>query len=170
MATEVHKSESNCLNRFLNENENNTQKLSSLVHTLQCIEFECHKREKSRLDDLQLVLNNAYASKCVCHVTCDNRRKLSNQSKQLSKQVAKMEQTDRELTADIIVNEKRFIEFRNNVVSMAKESHWEMNRLCALLQNEADDDSDDCENDNDTFCALAEYADLGRLGLQLNQF
>jgi len=173
-----------CLQSFLgtnrcpgNDSENTDNvgidnKIRALVTTLEMLENEYKHRERQRLDDLQLALNNTFASKSVLVYTKDYKKSLETATREVAKQITQTEQQIQELSSDIVVNEKRFNEFRNNVVTQAEECRWEMEELYELLQSDGLDlESEMSEQfDQSSRNNLTEFTELGRLGLQLSQF
>ena len=185
MSTEQEKK---CLSEFLNDTGDASEKLESLVCTVENIEHEYKLRCKHRLNDLQLILNNSYASKGVLRYTKDYKRQLMIATKEINKQINEMDEKISSLSSDIIVNEKRYNDFRNNVVGQAQECEWEMDKLLKLLNdnnydsylNNADDDDYNNNNDNDAEPSISErydkskdlqiaHANCGSIGLELNK-
>lgn len=150
----------------------------ALVSTLEMMEGEYKLREKQRLDDLQLVLNNTSASKGVLLYTKDYKKSLSQCTREVVQQIAETEQKIQDLSSDIVVNEKRFNEFRNNVVAQAEECRYGMDELYQLLECKSSRYDLEVEKSEPSIHKrydkssknLTEFTELGTLGLKLSKF
>eukprot|EP01083_Nonionella_stella_P019558 54317_1 len=125
---------------FLNDKTNASQKLDSLISTVESVELEYKSRNKQRIADLQLVLNNAYASKGILRYTKEYKNQLSNATLELTKQLDEMDKSIHNVSSDVAVKEKRYADFRNKVVGQASECLWPMDKLLKLLESDKYDD------------------------------
>ena len=178
MSTETQLAD-NLLKQFLNaEGGNESQKLDALINTIDNIEYEYKQREKQRICDLEIVLNNVHSSKGVLRYTNDYKRQLNVAIKNIKYEIKEIDKKIKDLSSDCVVFEKRYLNFKNNVVGNADECQWEMDKIFKLLENDnydLDDDSDDDDNDNnneykdsDHFLKI-KHTDIGELGLKLSQ-
>ena len=148
----------------------------TLYRTLNSIESEYKRRERERLEDLSLVLDNTYASKNVLQYSKNFKKSLQTSLRELSTQISDTQEKIQSLSSDITVNEKRFNEFRNNVVAQAEECRFGMDDLYELLQNEHYDlecelnDSSEKERYDKSSMNLTQFTELGTMGLQLSRF
>eukprot|EP01084_Bolivina_argentea_P184672 318496_1 len=151
---------------------NESHKLEILIGTIENIENEYTHRQNERINDLQLVLNNVYRSKGMLSHIHDYNRQLSITMKEIQKSINEIDKQCEELSTDNIVIEKRYKNFRNNVVGQADEAQWEMEKLFKLLSDDNYSDNDeeyeDVKQNDDHFLSI-EHTDIGSLGLQLNK-
>ena len=161
------------LKQFLNaEGGNESQKLESLINTIENIEHAYKLRDMQRIKDLQTVLNNVHSSKGVLKYVRDYKRQLNNAIKETKKSIKQIDKETEELNTDNIVIQKRYNNFKNNVVGTADECQWEMDKIFKLLlddnYDDDDDDDDDEYKDSDHFLKI-KHTDLGKLGMELTQ-
>lgn len=174
MANECKKLEfGDCLKEFLNDNSDASEKLKTLIMTVENIENEYRFREKQRINDLQLIVNNAYSSKGMLRYTKDYKRQLNKKINEMTTQIDEMDKELQELASDLVVYDNRYNEFSHNVVGLAEECLWGMDKLFNLLNCEKYDDEDENYEDikeqfGDSSNPLAEFTDIGSLGLKLS--
>lgn len=162
------------------EGGDESRKLQALIQTVENMENEYRHRETQRIDDLQLVVDNVFASKGVLKYTREYHRQFDSIIKEMDTSISDLDRQIEDISLDSLVLDKRFTNFKNNVVGQAEECQWEMDHLMALLENtnySGDDvDDDDMESvlsidtmkSNSVSMGIG-HADLGTLGLQLNR-